>query len=143
MGGRCEFETGWKGCVGNGIDCRDRVCDSSVARNRGCACLREWTHAKARGCGDGGNPIHTVTAKVDGIAADFSGSVGAEVVIAKLSAVDVLVNNVGIFDEMSTVWRRHEPLRQLGYAGRATFGGSVVEVHRCPVCGSGASRDAK
>jgi NAD(P)-dependent dehydrogenase (short-subunit alcohol dehydrogenase family) len=34
---------------------------------------------------------HTATAKVDGIAADFSGSVGAEVVIAKLSAVDVLV----------------------------------------------------
>jgi NAD(P)-dependent dehydrogenase (short-subunit alcohol dehydrogenase family) len=37
---------------------------------------------------------HTATAKVDGIAADFSGSGGAEVVIAKLSAVDVLVNNM-------------------------------------------------
>ena len=24
-----------------------------------------------------------------------------------------------------------------------TFGGSVVELHSCPVCGSGASRDAK
>jgi NAD(P)-dependent dehydrogenase (short-subunit alcohol dehydrogenase family) len=41
---------------------------------------------------------HAATPKVDGIAADFSGSVGAEVVIAKLSAVDVLVNNVGIFE---------------------------------------------
>jgi NAD(P)-dependent dehydrogenase (short-subunit alcohol dehydrogenase family) len=37
-------------------------------------------------------------AKVDGIAADFSGSAGAEAVIAKLAAVDVLVNNVGIFE---------------------------------------------
>src|SRR5580704_12593299 len=41
---------------------------------------------------------NATTAKVDGIAADFSGSVGAEVVIAKLPAVDVLVNNVGIFE---------------------------------------------
>ena len=41
---------------------------------------------------------HAAMAKVDGIAADFSGSVGAEVVIAKLSTVDVLVNNVGIFE---------------------------------------------
>ena len=37
-------------------------------------------------------------AKVGGIAADFSGSAGAEAVIAKLPAVDVLVNNVGIFE---------------------------------------------
>jgi len=36
--------------------------------------------------------------KVDGIAADFSGPVGADAVIAKLPAVDVLVNNVGIFE---------------------------------------------
>jgi len=36
--------------------------------------------------------------KVDGIAADFSGPAGAEAVIAKLPAVDVLVNNVGIFE---------------------------------------------
>jgi len=41
---------------------------------------------------------HAPSAKVDGIAADFSGSVGAEAVIAKLPAVDVLVNNVGIFE---------------------------------------------
>jgi len=41
---------------------------------------------------------HAAAAKVDGIAADFSGPTGAEVVIAKLSAVDVLVNNVGIFE---------------------------------------------
>jgi len=41
---------------------------------------------------------HSVAAKVDGIAADFSGLVGAEAVIAKLPAVDVLVNNVGIFE---------------------------------------------
>jgi NAD(P)-dependent dehydrogenase (short-subunit alcohol dehydrogenase family) len=38
------------------------------------------------------------TAKVDGIAADFSGPGGAETVIAELPAVDVLVNNVGIFE---------------------------------------------
>lgn len=37
-------------------------------------------------------------AKVDGIAADFSSSAGADAVIAKLPAVDVLVNNVGIFE---------------------------------------------
>ena len=36
--------------------------------------------------------------KVDGIAADFSDSAGAEAVIANLPAIDVLVNNVGIFE---------------------------------------------
>ena len=38
------------------------------------------------------------TAKVDGIVADFSSAAGAEAVIAKLPVVDVLVNNVGIFE---------------------------------------------
>jgi NAD(P)-dependent dehydrogenase (short-subunit alcohol dehydrogenase family) len=38
------------------------------------------------------------TTKVDGIVADFSSSAGAEAVIEKLPAVDVLVNNVGIFE---------------------------------------------
>ncbi len=37
-------------------------------------------------------------AKVDGIVADFSGAAGAQAVIAKLPTVDVLVNNVGIFE---------------------------------------------
>ena len=37
-------------------------------------------------------------AAVDGIAADFSSSAGAEALIAKLPAVDVLVNNVGIYE---------------------------------------------
>ena len=37
-------------------------------------------------------------AKIDGIVADFSDAIGAETVIAKLPAVDVLVNNVGIFE---------------------------------------------
>jgi NAD(P)-dependent dehydrogenase (short-subunit alcohol dehydrogenase family) len=37
-------------------------------------------------------------AQVDGIAADFGSASGAEAVIAKLPAVDVLVNNVGIFE---------------------------------------------
>src|SRR6266702_256985 len=37
-------------------------------------------------------------AKVDGIVADFSSVSGAEAVIAKLPSVDVLVNNVGIFE---------------------------------------------
>ncbi len=41
---------------------------------------------------------HAATVKVDGIAADFSDSAGAQVVIAKLPTVDVLVNNVGIFE---------------------------------------------
>ncbi len=36
--------------------------------------------------------------RVDGIVADFSSAAGAEAVIAKLPAVDVLVNNVGIFE---------------------------------------------
>jgi len=38
------------------------------------------------------------TIKVGGIVADFSGSAGAGAVIAKLPVVDVLVNNVGIFE---------------------------------------------
>lgn len=37
-------------------------------------------------------------AQVSGIVADFSGTAGAEAVISKLGAVDVLVNNVGIFE---------------------------------------------
>jgi NAD(P)-dependent dehydrogenase (short-subunit alcohol dehydrogenase family) len=41
---------------------------------------------------------HAGTARVDGIAADFSGSAGAEAVIAKLPVVDVPVDNVGIFE---------------------------------------------
>jgi len=41
---------------------------------------------------------YVADAKVDGIVADFSSSAGAEAVIAKLPAVDVLVNNVGIFE---------------------------------------------
>ena len=38
------------------------------------------------------------TTRVDGIVADFSGSAGADAVIARLPVVDVLVNNVGIFE---------------------------------------------
>jgi len=38
------------------------------------------------------------TDRVDGIVADFSSAAGAEAVIAKLPAADVLVNNVGIFE---------------------------------------------
>ena len=41
---------------------------------------------------------HVATAEVNGIAADFSGPAGAEAVITKLPAVDVLLNNVGIFE---------------------------------------------
>jgi NAD(P)-dependent dehydrogenase (short-subunit alcohol dehydrogenase family) len=41
---------------------------------------------------------HLPAAMVDGIVADFSGAAGAEAVIAKLPAVDVLVNNLGIFE---------------------------------------------
>lgn len=41
---------------------------------------------------------HSPDAKVNGIAADFSSAAGAETVIAQLPAVDVLVNNVGIFE---------------------------------------------
>lgn len=37
-------------------------------------------------------------AKTEGISADFSSAAGAEAVIARLPAVDVLVNNVGIFE---------------------------------------------
>lgn len=39
-----------------------------------------------------------VATSVDGIVADFADGSGAEAVIAKLPAVDVLVNNVGIFE---------------------------------------------
>jgi NAD(P)-dependent dehydrogenase (short-subunit alcohol dehydrogenase family) len=39
-----------------------------------------------------------VDARVDGIVADFSSAAGAEAVVAKLPVVDVLVNNVGIFE---------------------------------------------
>ena len=41
---------------------------------------------------------HAPAAKVGGITSDFSSAAGAEKVIAKLPAVDVLVNNVGIFE---------------------------------------------
>jgi NAD(P)-dependent dehydrogenase (short-subunit alcohol dehydrogenase family) len=41
---------------------------------------------------------HAANTRVDGIVADFSGPAGAETVIAKLPVVDVLVNNVGIFE---------------------------------------------
>jgi NAD(P)-dependent dehydrogenase (short-subunit alcohol dehydrogenase family) len=41
---------------------------------------------------------HSPDAKVDGIVADFSSAAGADAVIAQLPAVDVLVNNVGIFE---------------------------------------------
>lgn len=40
----------------------------------------------------------TGAVKVDGIVADFSSATGAEVTIARLPRVDVLVNNVGIFE---------------------------------------------
>jgi NAD(P)-dependent dehydrogenase (short-subunit alcohol dehydrogenase family) len=36
--------------------------------------------------------------QIDGIAADFSSAAGADTIIAKLPAVDILVNNVGIFE---------------------------------------------
>jgi NAD(P)-dependent dehydrogenase (short-subunit alcohol dehydrogenase family) len=42
--------------------------------------------------------LETPEAKVDGIVADFSGAAGAEAVIRKLPAVNVLVNNVAIFE---------------------------------------------
>ncbi len=38
------------------------------------------------------------SASLEGIVADFSGAAGAEAVIATVPAVDVLVNNVGIFE---------------------------------------------
>ena len=41
---------------------------------------------------------HAAATRVDGIVADFSNSAGAEAVIARLPIVDVLVNNVGIFE---------------------------------------------
>jgi len=41
---------------------------------------------------------HAANAKVEGLVADFSGPAGAEAVIARLPAVDILVNNVGIFE---------------------------------------------
>jgi NAD(P)-dependent dehydrogenase (short-subunit alcohol dehydrogenase family) len=41
---------------------------------------------------------HSPAAKVDGIVADFSSSAGAAALIAQLPTVDVLVNNVGIFE---------------------------------------------
>ncbi len=41
---------------------------------------------------------HAPRVKVSGIVADFSGAAGADEVIAKLPTVEVLVNNVGIFE---------------------------------------------
>jgi NAD(P)-dependent dehydrogenase (short-subunit alcohol dehydrogenase family) len=43
---------------------------------------------------------HVAKTSIDGIVADFSGPAGAEAVIAKLPVVDVLVNNVGVFEPM-------------------------------------------
>jgi hypothetical protein len=42
--------------------------------------------------------ISAANASVDGILGDFSGPAGSEAVIAKLAAVDVLVNNIGTFE---------------------------------------------
>jgi NAD(P)-dependent dehydrogenase (short-subunit alcohol dehydrogenase family) len=42
--------------------------------------------------------IRSRSGKADGIVADFASSAGAEAVISKLPLVDVLVNNVGIFE---------------------------------------------
>ena len=41
---------------------------------------------------------HAATVKVEGIVGDFSSAAGAEAVISKVPVVDVLVNNVGIFE---------------------------------------------
>jgi hypothetical protein len=41
---------------------------------------------------------YTGSSNIEGIVADFGSAAGAEAVIAKLPAVDVLVNNVGIFE---------------------------------------------
>jgi len=65
---------------------------------RRCARLCKRTHAGARGCSGGLHPLASGDVEVDGIVADFSAATGAEAVIAKLPAVDVLVNNVGIFE---------------------------------------------
>jgi NAD(P)-dependent dehydrogenase (short-subunit alcohol dehydrogenase family) len=46
---------------------------------------------------------HVANAKVEGVVADFSSAAGAEAVIARLPAVDILVNNVGIFEPKSFV----------------------------------------
>ncbi len=47
--------------------------------------------------------IRARSGKADGLAADFSSDAGAEAVIANLPAVDVLVNNVGIFEPKAFV----------------------------------------
>lgn len=41
---------------------------------------------------------HHKGATINGVAADFSSSAGADTIIAELPAVDILVNNVGIFE---------------------------------------------
>ena len=53
---------------------------------------------------------HARAAKVDGIPADFSDSNSAEAVIAKLPAVDVLVNNVGIFEPKPFACAQNPPI---------------------------------
>jgi NAD(P)-dependent dehydrogenase (short-subunit alcohol dehydrogenase family) len=56
-------------------------------------------YAAARGCGDCGHPLACGSCQDRWhCGADFSGSAGADAGIAKLSAVDILVNNVGIFE---------------------------------------------
>jgi short chain dehydrogenase len=41
---------------------------------------------------------HPVAVTIDGIAADLSGAAGADSIIARLPEVDLLVNNVGVFE---------------------------------------------
>jgi NAD(P)-dependent dehydrogenase (short-subunit alcohol dehydrogenase family) len=41
---------------------------------------------------------HIGFGKIEGIVADFGSAAGAEAVIAKLPEVDVLVNNIGLFE---------------------------------------------
>lgn len=57
--------------------------------------------------------IRSRSGKVDGIAADFSTLAGAEDVIAELPVLDVLVNNVGIFEP--------KPLAEIPDADRYRF----------------------
>src|SRR5260370_28967871 len=73
----------------------------SIAQSRASEGARVYVNGRTRPRVDAAIEAirsHASVVKVEGIAADFSGSAGADAVIAKLPAVDVLVNNVGIFE---------------------------------------------
>ena len=93
-GFRTEREAGAR----DGLNGRHRFRDRACACGRGCSRHGEWPNSGAGrqrgGCVEMGIPGATIT----GIAADLSSGEGCEALIAQLPEIDVLVNNLSIYE---------------------------------------------